>query len=267
MYSVDLINSSETVAAFRTYAADVYTLVGGGFGAKLAGEAASGTTTWLGYPAETGTLQAGQTSPRTFTVTVPAGTAAGDYISSVVIEDATPTATGTTGVSVRIAVAVAIRVPGALTPAFIGQSASETHRSGRSVVAVTIDNTGNALLKPAGTVRVTNARNTTVFTSSVVMDSFYAHTATTIEAEIPHVLPAGIYSVTLSLVDPTTETRMTETTHQFHVAAVLPVKAPPAASPAGLAVPWWWISLSAVAVLLIGFLVLWRFRDPRRVKQ
>src|SRR4051812_9477393 len=45
--TVELGNYGTQSVKARTYAADVYTLINGGFGVRLDGEATSGTTLWL----------------------------------------------------------------------------------------------------------------------------------------------------------------------------------------------------------------------------
>src|SRR6476620_7648285 len=45
--AVDIANNGEAPLLARTYAADVYTIINGGFGARLRDEAQSGATTWL----------------------------------------------------------------------------------------------------------------------------------------------------------------------------------------------------------------------------
>ncbi|CAN5461829.1 hypothetical protein BH20CHL6_BH20CHL6_15380 [soil metagenome] len=57
---VELANHGTQPVRARTYAADVYTLVNGGFGARLAGEASGEVTAWLDYEARTLDLDRGR---------------------------------------------------------------------------------------------------------------------------------------------------------------------------------------------------------------
>ena len=54
--SVALSNAGGSVAKAETYAANVYSIVNGGFAARLAGQAETGVTTWLDYPEQAVTL-------------------------------------------------------------------------------------------------------------------------------------------------------------------------------------------------------------------
>ncbi|HET8524959.1 MAG TPA: hypothetical protein VFL82_17130, partial [Thermomicrobiales bacterium] len=69
--AVDLGNAGTEPVAARTYAADVYTLINGGFGVRDEDASSTGTTTWLDYPAETLQLPPRKMIERTFTVHVP----------------------------------------------------------------------------------------------------------------------------------------------------------------------------------------------------
>jgi len=70
--SVALSNPGGSVAKAETYAANVYSIVNGGFAARLAGQAETGVTTWLDYPEQAISLAPGHTQRLSFTVSVPA---------------------------------------------------------------------------------------------------------------------------------------------------------------------------------------------------
>jgi len=102
-------------------------------------------------------LPAGQANTRTFTVSVPTGTAPGEYLTSLILEnDVAIQGSGSVTLNqiVRQAVAVSIRIPGPLEPAFAFKAASHMITADRSVVDVQITNTGNSNLKPAGTLTI-----------------------------------------------------------------------------------------------------------------
>ena len=88
--TVQLRNAGAGAVSARTFAADAYTLVNGGFGARLDGEATSGTTAWLDYAPQTLDLTAGASVQRSFVVAVPADAAPGEYLTSLVIQNAEP---------------------------------------------------------------------------------------------------------------------------------------------------------------------------------
>lgn len=219
--SVELVNGSASRIEARTYAADVYTIVGGGFGAKTRTDATSGATTWLTYSDVPLSLTAGESVDRTLTVTVPPRTPPGQYISSIVVEnEGTMSTSPSVGIAQRLrtAIAVSIRVPGALHPSLSIGRASHAVTAARSVVDIAVANTGNARLAPKGTLVVRNSRGSVVWRQAVVMGSFYAGTKTLIEATIPTRLDAGKYSATLTLRDPML-TKKTTKTSTFTVGA------------------------------------------------
>jgi hypothetical protein len=201
--AVDLGNAGTEPVAARTYAADVYTLVNGGFGVRDE-DSSTGTTTWLDYPAETLHLPPRQMIERKFTIHAPEGTAPGQYIAALVLQTAEPIAvSGTEMLRQRIvtSIAVFITVPGPLTPKLeIGQ-ASLNQASERNVLQIEVSNPGNVLLKPAGTVTVTNDAGEAVVTAPIQMRSVYADSATTIEIPIPATVAPGKYAVSVTLAD------------------------------------------------------------------
>jgi hypothetical protein len=201
---VVLGNHGARAIAARTYAADVYTIINGGFGARLRGTPATGTTRWLDYQPRILQLPAGKAIERTFTLTVPKGTAPGEYISSVVVENDKPVkGRGAVAIDqvVRQAVTVAVRVPGALRPALAIGNARHSVVAGRSVVGVDVRNTGNARLKPRGQLVLGDSRRQVVSRAAVTMDSFYANTATQVEVTLAKTLQPDRYTVDLSLKD------------------------------------------------------------------
>ena len=88
--SVEVANFGTQQVDARTYAADVYSIINGGFGADLHAVPSSGTTLWLNYPEEVVTLASQAAIVVDFAVTVPAATPPGDYIAALVIETVEP---------------------------------------------------------------------------------------------------------------------------------------------------------------------------------
>src|SRR5438046_263840 len=84
---VEVGNYGKVEGEARTFAADVYTIVNGGFGAKLDDEHKAGTTLWLDYASKTLLLPAGKALQQSFTVQVPIGTLPGEYITSLVVQN------------------------------------------------------------------------------------------------------------------------------------------------------------------------------------
>ena len=200
---VEVANHGTKQIAARTYAADAYTIINGGFGARLDGEPVTGTTGWIAYPAQTIDLPAGAGLPRSFTVTVPASAGPGEYITSLAVQNAEPTAAGSGGVAIkqvqRQVIAVAITVPGPRQPALTIGSVGHQYLAAKSIFSVTVTNTGNVRLKPSGELVVSEKDGRQVSFVPLTMDSVYAGDTTRIEVPFDQALLPGDYRVTLNL--------------------------------------------------------------------
>jgi hypothetical protein len=209
--AVQIANDGGTPLVIRTYAADVYTIINGGFGARLRDEPRSGTTTWLDYPTQVQQLQIGQSLVRTFTVNVPMTAAPGEYITSLVLENDQPTQNAgavVVGQINRQAVAVVVTVPGPRSPALEVGVASQRVVNGSSIVDLAVANTGNVRLKPLVDLSLWDAAGDRLSQVTIQMDTFYAHTDTFIEVPLAAPLPAGAFTVRVSITDTAQGVRM-----------------------------------------------------------
>ena len=237
--TVEFGNFGMRDAVAMIYAADVYSLVNGGMGVRLAGEPTSGATGWLGFEAETIPLAAGEAQLRTFAVSVPADAAPGEYLTSLVIEDATPAeAPAGDGVVAnrvnRQAIAVAITVPGPIVPSLTLGSIQHVVSGGRSIVTVEVENSGNVRLQPSGEFFLTAASGGERVRIPVTMESIYAGTSTVAEIPFTTRLDAGDYTAALSLTD--ASHAVTAATPDL--ALTVPVSSAPVSSaPAALVAP------------------------------
>lgn len=216
----ELGNHGTEAMDVRTYPADAYTLVNGGFGAEERDSKPTGTTTWLDYPAEVLPLSAGQASVHSFTVTVPADTKPGQYITSIVLENDAPIeGTGSVALDqiVRQALPVAIRVPGSLEPEFEFSAASHRFVADHSVVGVGIANTGNAHLAPIGELTIRDDAGEVVGETSVTMNTLFAGTETQVETALNSALTPGDYTLSASMTDPNTDVTATATDLPFTI--------------------------------------------------
>ncbi len=204
--SVQVVNAGSVAIDARSYAADAYTIVNGGFGARTADQPRTGTTTWLRYPTVTSSLGGGSAMTRDFSLTVPLGTLPGQYITSLVVENAVPAPSPTSEQlreTIRTAVAVSIRVPGHLHPSLAFAKAENSITAHGSAISVAITNSGNERLTPAGWLIIRDAGGA-VWRELLSMDSFYALTTTSVETKVPDAVPDGHYTVEVSLRDPDT---------------------------------------------------------------
>jgi hypothetical protein len=207
IFTVELGNFGADAVSARTYAADVYTIVNGGFGAKLDGEPTSGPTRWLDYTTDTLNLPPGTGINRSFAVAVPADTAPGEYITSLVLQHASAdsvTTSGNVGIRqvTRQVIAVAITVPGPRAPGLEIGDATYRTVAGSSTIAIAVRNTGNVRLKPDGEFILRDASGAEVSRYPIAMDSVYAGTATFVEIPFAGRLDPGTYTASLSLTDP-----------------------------------------------------------------
>lgn len=263
---VQLTNPGAATATARTYRADAYTLLNGGFGSRTGADAVTGATMWVDYPGGPVTLKVAQSLEQTFTVTVPANTPPGEYISSIVAESGELTGTGIGGNQiVRTAVAVSIRVPGDLHPAIAVGRASQQQDGTKTTVEVALENTGNERLKPLVQLTVKDSGDNELSARTVAMGSFFSATSTSVDTALPGALPAGRYTVTVAVRDPTSELPDIRVIRHFTVPgeiSVHPAKAPAAApkiSPVGLA-------LIAGALAIIGGLLFCAIRFRARAR-
>ncbi|KPV52101.1 hypothetical protein SE17_17465 [Kouleothrix aurantiaca] len=203
--TVELANFSTVPVRARTYAADAYTIVNGGFGIKLDGEPSSGATRWLDYSADTLELAPRAGVNRTFTIHVPSDAKPGDYITGLAIQSADAQPTNSTGIAirqvVRQAIAIAITLPGPQTPRITIGAATYRTVAGTSLVAVAVTNSGNVNLKPKGAFVLRAQDGTEVSRYPLAIDMLYAGTSTFIEVPFAGRLDPGAYAVALELAD------------------------------------------------------------------
>jgi Bacterial protein of unknown function (DUF916) len=201
---VVLSNTGDTPTIARTYAADVYTIVNGGFGGRLYDEPQTGTTRWLDYPTGGVTLPVGRSTRRSFSVAVPTDARPGEYITSLILESDQPIQGGsavTLNQVVRQAVGVVVTVPGRRSPGLSIGAASQTVVGGSSVVSVALANTGNIRLKPVAAFVLFDSAGSRISDATVPMGTFYAHTTTSVEVPLAQPLQPGTYTVRLTLED------------------------------------------------------------------
>lgn len=204
--AVEVANFGHDLAVARTYAADAYSIVNGGFGAELFGEEASATTLWVDYETQEVTLPPREALVVEFRVTVPEDAGPGDYLTSLVVENAQPyggAAEGEVGFQQvnRSAIAIAIDVPGPRLPSIQVGGVSHHVAGDSSVVTFEIANDGNVHLEPSAEFALRDATGTEIAAATLAVGTVYAGTVTTIEAPLAATLLPGDYCSELSLED------------------------------------------------------------------
>lgn len=197
-------NADTEPLTLRTYAADAFTLVNGGFGVRHEDDPVDDVGAWLEYEAGTIDLEPDAAIEREITVTVPDDAGPGQYIAGVVLQTAEPIEIEGSAMFrqvVRKSVAVLITIPGETKPALeLGEGELVTGVSGTRL-SIPVRNAGNVLLKPAGEVLLVDSAGNTAFTQHVAMGSVYAGMETTLEIPLPGALPEGDYALSASLAD------------------------------------------------------------------
>ncbi|MEY2420257.1 MAG: hypothetical protein QOI95_324 [Acidimicrobiaceae bacterium] len=191
----------------RTYAADAFTVVNGGLGARTWGDAKSAPTTWLDYPDENLNLGAGEAVQRNFNVAIPADASAGQHIAALVIENQDLFSTGSDAPAqqrLRQVIAVLVTVSGPLAPAFSIRGGHHSVVGKLSIVAIGLTNSGNVLVQPAGPMVIRDERGQEVVTTTVRMGSLYAGNSADLEVPLASILQPGNYTASLSLTDAAT---------------------------------------------------------------
>jgi hypothetical protein len=102
---------------------------------------------------------------------------------------------------IRQAVAVVVTVPGPRAPGLAIGSATNMTVAGRSIVSIAVENTGNVRLKPMVGFTLFDGAGRQISQASLRMDTFYAHTTTTVELPLASLLAPGAYTIRLSLDD------------------------------------------------------------------
>jgi hypothetical protein len=204
--AVVIVNTGSAAVDLRAFKVNALSGVNGRYVSGKEADVPVGSAAWIDFPATTLALEPQQQREITFTVSVPAGTNPGQYISGLVVEtsDALPIP-GTESLKQKLghAISVGILVPGESTYGFELGDAQFSDDTGLRVVQVPITNTGNYLVRPVGEATLTNSAGEVALASPIEMGSVYAGWTTAIEMVLPDQMPPGDYTVALSLIDDT----------------------------------------------------------------
>ena len=197
-------NAGDQPVELRTFASNAVTLVNGGFGVEDEDSEPEGPTTWLNYSTETYEFGPNEGIERSFTVTVPEDTAPGEYITGISLQTAEPVEIpGSTMFNqiIRKSIAVFIIVEGETTAGFdLGTPEILTTTEGGQL-NIPVTNTGDVLVRPSGTVTLTNAEGEEVFSAELTMGSVYANMDTLLSIPLEPTLAGEEYDIDVSLSD------------------------------------------------------------------
>jgi methionine-rich copper-binding protein CopC len=197
-------NGSAIPVKALIYAADANSGVNGGFVLNDSEAPVSAPTTWLDFPTAAYDFEAGEGLETSFTVSVPADTAPGQYITGIAIETADAEQMPGTApfmVKYRLAAAVLITVPGPVSAEFSIGEITVTTDGATTTISGGIENAGNIRVQPKGTLRLTDADGVVVVDAPIEMGSVYAGDTTSFEVYLPTPLAEGAYTLDVDLSD------------------------------------------------------------------
>lgn len=168
---------------------------------------------WISLGKAQLTLGPGQSQIVTFTITIPGQARVGQHLGGIVAENltqpsTTPTTnpgsnTGTFHISVKnlTIIAVQVNVPGATNSILKATGFQAGGQNGYQQLLVGLSNTGTVMLKPYGTLQVTDAQDHIVENSSLKLDTFLPQTSINYPITITGpALGTGTYTAKLTLM-------------------------------------------------------------------
>lgn len=164
-----------------------------------------GAGRWITLTPSKLTVQPAQQTTVAYTVQVPPGTHAGDYVGGISAENPVPTAAPPTGQGVglnitqRSVIAVVVHVPGALTPPSfkVGKPTIAVENQRRQVITFPLTYGGDTLIKPRLAFSIAGTDGKVLLHFDQQLDTFVPHT--TIQFPFPvdkTTLAPGAYRIT-----------------------------------------------------------------------
>ena len=284
--AVAVTNTGDRAGSVKLYTADATTGATSGT-VYLTDSAPAGVGTWISLGSHILTLKPSQRTTVPFTVHVPAGANAGDYVGGIVAETVLqrqgPQSSHKTNVQIKVRnlsiVAVEVNVPGPRVAKFTIGTVTVGGSQGRQQVFVHLANGGNILAKPKGSITIKASTGAATQTISFHLDTFLAHTAIDYPIQLKQALPPGSYVASVRLTYPGTAggTKMSSAAPQFTVSKEnvqkvfkpgKPTQVGPGgvvAAPASSSSLYKWIAIGFGALLLGGggyFFAVVRQRRP-----
>ncbi|HEY8674734.1 MAG TPA: hypothetical protein VIO13_02030 [Candidatus Dormibacteraeota bacterium] len=191
--SIRVGNDGDTAGAFNLVAVDgftsslsgvVYGDAGNALHDGLPGNGEYGAGTWITLERPRLTLAPGQQTTVAYTLHVPPGTHAGDYVGGISAENPTPTSAPRSGQGVglnitqRTVIAVVVHVPGQLTaPTFaVGKPSILVENQRRQVITFPLTYGGDTLIKPHLVFSILGASGAVLLHFDEKLDTFVPHT-------------------------------------------------------------------------------------------
>jgi MYXO-CTERM domain-containing protein len=239
---------------------------------------------WISLSSSSLTLKPGQNRTVHFTVHVPANEKPGQWVGGIVAE----TSRQVTGakskqkasVQIKIRdltiVAVQVNIPGPPVISFKIGGVKTGGQRGFQEVVTHIENNGNVLVKPTGTVTVLDDTGATLQVLNFKMDTFLPETTIDYPVLLKNSLPPGDYSAIVKLSIPGVSgaaAKVVSAHPSFSISkqdvqqvftSAAPQTPPPGTVAAGgSSKPWTLIGAVVAGVLLLLLLLLWLLRRRR----
>ena len=204
--SVIVTNTGDATGVVKIFAADGTTGATTGT-VYLTDSAPKVTGSWIQLAQTELTLPPNKQSTVPFTVTVPAGAAAGEFVGGIVAETVAevsgPKSQQKANVQIKVRnlsiVAVQVNLPGPKITKFTISKVVIGGSKGFQQVLVHVTNDGNVLMKPTGSVKITNTSGVAIQTIPFKMDTFLPHTSIDYPIVLKKGLPPGNYTANVSL--------------------------------------------------------------------
>ena len=208
---IRVVNDGAAAGAVRLYAVDAVTGQTGGTVFPLHDDVRQAAGDWVILGADEFTLGAGESQIVPLTITVPAGVRAGHHVAGIVAEpielddvvDANAGA-GAANFQVKIqnrtAMAVQINLPGTAVEQVDVIAITAGGQQGHQALLISMRNSGTLMLKPAGTLIVTNAAGEKLQSLEFTLDTFLPETEIHYPVYVKsEALPPGEYEAELTL--------------------------------------------------------------------
>jgi hypothetical protein len=206
--AIAVVNTGTAAGQVRMYPADSTTGQTSGAVYLTSTTTPHQTGRWITLATTTIHLAAGGHTRLAFTVNVPTAASPGPHLAGIVAEPVqeqlSSRSKGKTSVQIKFRslaiVAVEIDVPGPLHAQLTVGQITPGGRKGTQQLLVHLANTGNVMLKPAGTLAIRDTTGRVLRRIPLHLDTFLPHTAIDYPVTVTgHGLPAGHYTTSITL--------------------------------------------------------------------
>jgi hypothetical protein len=207
-----VINNGSESGTTNLYAVDATTGQTGGTVFRMQADKVSAAGSWIQLSQAELTLDAGESQLVSFTVTVPAGARSGHHVGGIVTESVDPNngeqntnqrgeATFNVTMKTRTAVAVQVNVAGPLVEKIEADGVYPGGSGGHQTLFLGLQNSGNAMVKPSGTLIVSDEQGQQLQNLSFQIDTFLPETKILFPISVENeALPAGSYVADVNLI-------------------------------------------------------------------